>query len=173
MNQKLTEEKSLNHYLGRYNSDDQYEFFTKNGIKYTIVLFDIPSLNEYHFGENVFDFHLIAENDNPPKDYKVGNTVVHLLESVLIENEHHIITFVCDFSDLKHTKRKNTFTRWFKNSKIKSDFQLAFIEKEIDDSGLVYIFGIIYSKNIYNDSIINDIDNTISNVRNEILSQKN
>jgi len=169
MNQKLEREEFLLPYRGKSSNNGIFSFTTDFGVNYSVVIFKVETFSEYYFGNNVFDIAINCDLQNPPKDKRVQITINELIASFLLENEHYILTFVCDFADNKHLARKRKFNNWFKLAN-NDDFVMHFLEYQIVD--IYYIFGIIYNTNTYGKELLSEIELNISKTIESIKSEK-
>lgn len=96
----------------------EYLFVTEYGTQYYVTF--RPA--HYHFRtdclpcQNVFEVAFSPDSTIPAPDYRIKNTVIHLLRTFLDEQRAPLL-YVCDNLDQREFARQRLFSRWFDESR--------------------------------------------------------
>jgi hypothetical protein len=125
-------------------------FITQYDIKITVAIARDKSWFPYNPEiKEVFSFDLFATPSSTKLDFKIRDTVSHILKD-RFENTETVITYYCDDEDGKQRKRKDAFERWYQyvnNSSIhKYNRDVVFEKKVIHSSMLIHKNNTRYKK---------------------------
>lgn len=85
--------------------------------------------------------------NNPPHDYRVGQTICAIINEYLLQNPHEIITYVCEDNDNRAKVRQQTFVRW--GDQYNSE-RHKMITQDINTPNGTYYTSLIFDPVVYN-----------------------
>jgi len=123
-----------------------FSFITQYDVKITVAIARDKTWFPYNPEiKEVYSFDLSAVPSSTKLDFKIRDTVAHILAE-RFENTETVVTYYCDDEDGKHSKRKNTFERWY---------------QAVNDSSIhKYNRDVIYENKVIHSSLLIHEDNT-------------
>lgn len=111
-----------------------YKFVTKDNNVYRIALTEVPKdffngFEHLHSCFKTFNLALITESEiklGIQFDLRIGITICHLIENLLLQNPELVVFFIADNEDLKAEKRIRKFSRWYAGYKNFSEYDFNF-----------------------------------------------
>ena len=133
------------------------EFITDFGVHYSIDFMEddlMQSAVVYQFGiANI-------NNINSPRDWKVRDTIIAILENFFHEN-HNALLYICETGDGKQSMRNRLFRSWYNESSIHTD--IVFLSAAIPDEEGIINYATLMVPILSNDfeAIISEFKSTV------------
>lgn len=95
--------------ISKDRNETAYSFTTDSNVQYIATFLCVDSLGV----DNLFMFNIDRIGDKrSPKDHKIKQTIVHILEAFFEDNQNSMI-YVCDSSDARGCSRHRLFRMWY------------------------------------------------------------
>lgn len=118
------------------NSPYKVEYATNKAFVIFSTDYDVHYLVGFEYDDTSFDFttyQLVIINSNnkkSPKDFKVRDTIVAIVEAFFNDNEN-VLLYICETGDEKQSVRNRLFQYWF-SSYINKDL-FTFVSASVTD----------------------------------------
>jgi hypothetical protein len=146
-------------YIGGIHNS--YFFETNGGIIYEIKFKPTPYLfgnDVKEISKNLFEFAILVEYKPalklPPRDKKIGATVVAIFIDFYFKKGNAVSIYICDSSDGKEFIRKKKFDQWF--NEFNNETFLKIDEMIVDKNKNKFPISLIISKSNPKRAIIID-----------------
>lgn len=134
-------------------------FITDYGVQYVMGFekdnITMPFTETYQFSI------LNGNNKKSPRDSKVRDTIVSIIENFFVLN-NEVVLYICETGDGKQSMRNRLFEYWFKH--YKKNWNIMFLSSSVrDEEGMINYAGIILrNDNPRLKQIVNEFTDTVT-----------